>query len=378
MEKWDIIKQRNNLMCHRRHWREKLLLDQSKENLPLSIPIKVPLGPRQPVFSLSEEKEFCAYLLEMEERLYGLTVKDLKALVYQLAIKNNKPNPFNAEKKEAGREWINGFLKRHPELSIRKPENTSAARASDFNKVAVEKFFNFLSDTVAAQTADNSATFSRDVIDDSLPGCSYWSPRIVYQESAPHQTKDQPNTSQAEENQSNEQTQSLELAENPVCQEPETSQPAKVPRCGKSDSSFVLTSPKQLFPLPLTKKSFRVAKKRRKTVIITSSPYKQELEVIAQKKKEAEQKKKEAEQKKIEKIETKKRKDELKKQKKTTTKAQNKKSKKNNRSEKTAKQRKVSSSEDESEEEGDTPCMYCEEVYSVSIEGWISCSLCGR
>ncbi|KAH9631406.1 hypothetical protein HF086_012194, partial [Spodoptera exigua] len=229
---------------------------------------------------------------------------------YQLAIKNNKPNPFNAEKKEAGREWINGFLKRHPELSIRKPENTSAARASDFNKVAVEKFFNFLSDTVAAQTADNSATFSRDVIDDSLPGCSHWSPRIVYQESAPHQTKDQPNTSQAEQNQSNEQTQSLELAENPVCQEPETSQPAKVPRC--------------------------------------------------------------------EKIETKKRKDELKKQKKTTTKAQNKKSKKNNRSAKTAKQRKVSSSEDESEEEGDTPCMYCEEVYSVSIEGWISCSLCGR
>ncbi|KAF9406802.1 hypothetical protein HW555_012941 [Spodoptera exigua] len=88
--------------------------------------------------------------------------------------------------------------------------------------------------------------------------------------------------------------------------------------------------------------------------------------------------KKEAEQKKIEKIETKKRKDELKKQKKTTTKAQNKKSKKNNRSAKTAKQRKVSSSEDESEEEGDTPCMYCEEVYSGSIEGWISCSLCGR
>lgn len=80
------------------------------------------------------------------------------------------------------------------------------------------------SDTVAAQTADNSATFSRDIIDDSLPGCSHCSPRIVYQESAPHQTKDQPNTSQAEQNQSNEQTQSLELAENPVCQEPETSQ----------------------------------------------------------------------------------------------------------------------------------------------------------
>ena len=70
----------------------------SDENLP--IPIKVPLGPRLPVFSVSEEDELCAYLLEMEERLYGLTIKDVKALVYQLAIKNNKPNPFNAEKKK--------------------------------------------------------------------------------------------------------------------------------------------------------------------------------------------------------------------------------------------------------------------------------------
>lgn len=603
-----------------------VLNETSDGNLPT--PIKVPLGPRLPVFSKSEENELCSYLLEMEERLYGLTIKDLKSLVYQLAIKNNKPNPFNTEKEEAGREWINGFLKRHPELSIRKPENTSAARASGFNKVAVEKFFNFLgnvydehqltpdriyncdetgvsvvpktkskiiakrgrkqvgaivsaergqtvtveicfsaagnympamlifprkrmtpelmvnsqagawgtcsdsgwitselflqwfkkfvifsgaskerpvlllldghsthtqnidlinearahgviilcfpphtthrlqvadvafmrplsvyyeqavtawlrsnpglvvtirqvaevfgnafvqaatmstavngfrkcgiwpynpkvfsetdfapsltteiqlndgqtstnrevfqdisnvsdttqtSDTVAAQTADNAATLTRNVVDDSFPGCSHWSPRLVNQEppSAPYQ--------------SNQRTHSLEPAENPICQEPETSQPAKVPTYDKSDSSFVLTSPKQLLPLPLTKKSFRVTKKRGKTAIITSSPYKQELEVNAQRKKDAEQKK-------LEKIETKKRRDELNKQK-NTTKAHNKNSKKNNRTAKTGKRRRVSSSGDESEEGGDTPCMYCEEIYSVSIEGWISCSLCGR
>lgn len=589
-----------------------LLKETSDENIP--IPIKVPLGPRLPVFSVFEEDELCAYILEMEERLYGLTVKDLKELVYKLAIKNNKPNPFNAEKEEAGREWMNGFLKRHPELSIRKPENTSAARASGFNKVAVEKFFNFVGnvydehqltpdriyncdetgvsvvpktkskiiakrgrkqvgaivsaergqtvtveicfsaagnymppmlifprkrmtpelmvnsqagawgtcsdsgwitselflqwfkrfvifsgsskerpvllildghsthtqnidlinearahgviilcfpphtthrlqvadvafmrplsvyyeqavtawlrsnpglvvtirqvaevfgnafvqaatmstavngfrkcgiwpynpnvfsesdfapsltteiqlndsqtstnqevlqdisnvttaqtiDTVAAQTADNAATLNRHVVDDSLPGCSHWSPRLGNQEptSTPYQ----------EQNQS------------------DSSQPAKVPTCDKSDSSFALASPKQLLPLPLTKKSSRITKNRGRTVIITSSPYKQELEVIAQKKKDAEQKK-------LEKMETKKRKDELKKQKKTTTKAQNKKSKKNSRTVKTAKRRRVSSSGDESEEEGDTPCLYCSEVYSVSIEGWISCSICER
>lgn len=48
------------------------------------------------------------------------------------------------KKKEAGKDWVQGFLSRHPELSIRKPESTSAARAAGFNKQAVEQFFNFL------------------------------------------------------------------------------------------------------------------------------------------------------------------------------------------------------------------------------------------
>lgn len=80
----------------------------------------------------------------MESRLYGLTTKDLRGLVYSLAIKNNKPHPFNDLKKEAGKDWVQSFLKRNPELSIRQPESTSAARAAGFNKQAVDKFFTFL------------------------------------------------------------------------------------------------------------------------------------------------------------------------------------------------------------------------------------------
>ncbi|CAK1600155.1 unnamed protein product [Parnassius mnemosyne] len=48
------------------------------------------------------------------------------------------------KKKEASKDWVQGFLSRHPELSIQKPKNTSAARAAGFNKQAVEQFFNFL------------------------------------------------------------------------------------------------------------------------------------------------------------------------------------------------------------------------------------------
>ena len=44
----------------------------------------------------------------------------------------------------AGKDWFPAFMKRHPEISVRFPEGTSINRATAFNKIAVEKFFNNL------------------------------------------------------------------------------------------------------------------------------------------------------------------------------------------------------------------------------------------
>lgn len=57
---------------------------------------------------------------------------------------NAKAHNFNHDKKIAGVDWVKGFMKRHPDLSIRKPEDTSAARAMGFNKVAVDTFYSLL------------------------------------------------------------------------------------------------------------------------------------------------------------------------------------------------------------------------------------------
>lgn len=44
----------------------------------------------------------------------------------------------------AGKTWLSGFQKRHPEISLRSPDSTSAAHARAFNKPVGPKFFGLL------------------------------------------------------------------------------------------------------------------------------------------------------------------------------------------------------------------------------------------
>lgn len=99
------------------------------------------------VFSEEQEKQIVEYLLKCASIFFGLLPDEVRKLAYECAMKFDVPNiPQSWHKnKTAGPDWLAGFLKRNPELSIRTPESTSASRATSFNKHNVSEFFTKLS-----------------------------------------------------------------------------------------------------------------------------------------------------------------------------------------------------------------------------------------
>lgn len=97
------------------------------------------------VFTTIEETDLCKYLIVAAKMHYGLQRNQLRILAYQFAKSNNKTVPKSwEEKQKAGKNWFRYFMRRHPDLSLRKPEATSLSRATSFNKHNVSLFFSKL------------------------------------------------------------------------------------------------------------------------------------------------------------------------------------------------------------------------------------------
>lgn len=94
------------------------------------------------IFAEAEEKDLAKYLETASKLYHGLTPKNVRMLAYQFAKRNDKKIPDNwVVKEEASYDWFWGFMKRHNELSLRKPEATSLSRATSFNRHNVGTFF---------------------------------------------------------------------------------------------------------------------------------------------------------------------------------------------------------------------------------------------
>ncbi|XP_072400298.1 uncharacterized protein [Diabrotica undecimpunctata] len=120
------------------------------------------LGRFQTVFSPEQEKALVDHLIGMDKLFFGLSYLELRSLAFQYAEINKISNNFHKQNCLAGKDWLYLFLKRHPQLTLRTPENTSAARASCFNKVSVDTFFTLLPELQNKYAFSASRTYSCD------------------------------------------------------------------------------------------------------------------------------------------------------------------------------------------------------------------------
>ena len=94
----------------------------------------------QRVFDDGCEQELADYLLLMNDRGFGLTRRDVMDMAYEYADANDIKHPWKEADLSASRYWLDGFMRRHKQLSLRKTEGLSIARAMFMNKPMVSRY----------------------------------------------------------------------------------------------------------------------------------------------------------------------------------------------------------------------------------------------
>ena len=123
---------------------------------------KITLGNKDTVFSEEQESQLVQHIQSMEKALFGLTRYNVRALAYELAVRLKLDHPFASIRKLAGVTWLNGFMTRHQELSLRIQQATNLSRAVGFNRPQVMKFFSIYKDLLTQNSVDGLRIWNVD------------------------------------------------------------------------------------------------------------------------------------------------------------------------------------------------------------------------
>ena len=91
------------------------------------------------VLTEEEEEKLSKYLVQMADMGFGLTREGVMGMAYAIVEKSQRNHPF--KNGMAGRSWFEGFMSRHPKLSIRTPQPLSYCRALNSNYDTLMDFF---------------------------------------------------------------------------------------------------------------------------------------------------------------------------------------------------------------------------------------------
>lgn len=125
-------------------------------------PGTIQLGSLRPILNDDFEKELVAKIQMMEQAFFGLTTVDVRRLAFDMATRLRLKTNFSKDSRMAGADWLRGFLKRNPQLSIRIPQPTSINRAVGFNRPRVDAFFALYKSVITAKNYTATKIWNMD------------------------------------------------------------------------------------------------------------------------------------------------------------------------------------------------------------------------
>lgn len=107
----------------------------------------------QPVFSEEQEDIFAKHLLQCADALWPVSTNQMKDYV-QRFCQHYRVSVARFRNGRPGKDWLAGFLRRHPELKVRRAAAISAAKAWGTSADKLREFFGRLKPLLSADEAD--------------------------------------------------------------------------------------------------------------------------------------------------------------------------------------------------------------------------------
>jgi len=101
-----------------------------------------------------EEDALVSYLIYMAQRGFPLTRTMTKAFAWAIAIRSGHGGRFGEN--GPSEHWWSLFMKRHPELSLRKTDKLNRSRAETLNLEVVKQYFDLLEETLEKNNLKHS------------------------------------------------------------------------------------------------------------------------------------------------------------------------------------------------------------------------------
>ena len=103
----------------------------------------------QCVFSAEQEEVFVKHFMLCAEACWPLSVSEIQDYVQAFCKNENYPCPrWEANEKRPGKDWVTGFLRRHPELKNRRVTAMSNAKAYGLSMEGLQDFFELMRDVL--------------------------------------------------------------------------------------------------------------------------------------------------------------------------------------------------------------------------------------